>query len=261
MAAGSREGRISLVEAMLFAAGLGTRLGAMTEHTPKALIPVAGVPVLQRVATRLVEAGVDRLIINTHHFSEQIVEFVQSRNGFGAEVVFSHEPGMPLETGGGLLAAAPLFRGDAPFFVHNADILSEVPLRGVYAQHLERVPLATLVVTDRETSRRLLFDEAGLLGRLDDRKGLRIEVRTARGAVREMAFAGIHVVSPAMLSRITEKGVFSILDTYLRLAADGYAIEPFHADGYRWIDIGKPEQLAEAERVVVCDGGFPLSAD
>ena len=231
---------------MLFAAGLGTRLGALTQDIPKALVPIGGIPMLERVARRLIEAGVDRLIINTHHFGERIVEYVEGRDRFGVEVVFSHERDEPLETGGGLRQAAPLFRSGEPFFLHNADILSEIPLAQMYSQHLERRPLATLAVMTRETSRRLLFDDLGLLGRVDDGRGVRIEARDAEGEVRERAFAGIHVVSPELLPRIHETGVFSILDPYLRLAGEGLRVEPFESDGYPWIDIGKPEQLEAA---------------
>lgn len=235
---------------MIFAAGLGTRLGALTAQMPKALVPVGGVPILERVARRLIAAGVDRIVINVHHFAEQIEDYVRSRDGFGVKVGFSREPDHPLETGGGLKAAAPLLRADAPFFVHNADILSEIPLGAMYRQHLERRPLATLAGMSRPSSRQLLFDDAGLLGRTDTGKNLRIEKRPAEGEIRERAFAGIHVVDPELLGLVTETGVFSILDPYLRLAGEGRRIEPFEADGYRWLDIGKPEQLAMAEQMV-----------
>ena len=231
---------------MLLAAGLGTRLGPLTEKTPKALIPLGGVPMLERVARRLIQAGVDRLIINTHHHAEQVVEFVESRQGFGVEVAFSDEADEPLETGGGLRYARHLFRRDAPFFVHNSDILSEVPLEQMYEQHLERSPLATLAVMNRETSRRLLWDDDGLLGRVDDRKDVRLECRTPVGPVRGLGFAGIHVISPEFLTMMEEEGVFSILDPYLRLAAEGRRIDPFEVDSFRWIDIGKPDQLQAA---------------
>lgn len=231
---------------MLLAAGLGTRLGPLTQKTPKALIPLGGVPILERVARRLIEAGVDRLIINTHHHADQVVDFVESRKGFGVEVAFSHEADEPLETGGGLRYAAPLFRCAEPFFVHNSDILSEIPLEKMYSQHLERSPLATLAVMNRETTRRLLWDDDGLLGRVDDRKGVRLECRDPVGPVRGLGFAGIHVISPEFLTMMEEEGVFSILDPYLRLAAEGRRIEPFEVDSYQWIDVGKPEQLEAA---------------
>lgn len=239
-----------VVEALILAAGLGTRLGNLTRDVPKALIPVAGIPVLERVARRLIEAGADHLIINTHHHADQIVEYVTERGSFGVEVAFSHEPDRPLETGGGVAAAAHLFRGDAPFIIHNADIVSGVPLRDLYDRHQANSPLATLAVMERASSRKLLFDEAGLQGRLDEGRGIRVEARSPRGEVKERAFGGIHVVSPLFLELVSERGAFSILEPYLRLAGEGYRIEPYSVDGHPWVDIGKPGHVAEAERLI-----------
>jgi NDP-sugar pyrophosphorylase family protein len=234
---------------MLLAAGLGTRLRPLTDHTPKALLEVGGVPILERVARRLIDAGADRLIINLHHLGEQIRAYAEARRvGWGVEVAFSEEPGSALETGGGVMNAASLFRGDAPFFLHNADILTDLPLRGMYDAHLAASPLATLAVMERKSSRFLLFDDRGLLGRADEGKGIRIEVRRPVGDVRALAFAGVHVVSPEFLRLTTERGAFSILDPYLRLAAEGSTLLPFRVDGSHWTDIGKPEQLEEARR-------------
>ena len=234
---------------MILAAGLGTRLRPLTDHTPKALLDVGGVPILERVARRLIEAGADRLIINTAHLAEQIEAYVRAHDGFGVETVFSPEDPGPLETGGALLAARAHFRGDAPFFLHNADILSAIPLGEMYAAHLAaRDPLATVAVLDRPTSRRLLFDDAGLLGRTDEGKGLDLRVRPPVGEVRAIPFAGIHVISPRIFGLMTERGAFSILNPYLRLAAAGERILPFRADGHTWIDIGRPEQLERARQ-------------
>ncbi|HWK88921.1 MAG TPA: nucleotidyltransferase family protein [Longimicrobium sp.] len=234
---------------MVLAAGLGTRLRPLTDHTPKALIDVGGVPMLERVARRLVEAGADRLIINVHHHADQIEAYVRERGGFGVECVVSREPGRPLETGGALLAAQALFRGDAPFFVHNADIVTEIPLREMYGVHSSSGALATLAVMERSTSRHLLFDDAGLLGRTDEKKAVDLRVRDPIGPVRKLAFGGVHVISPRFPGLLTERGAFSILDPYLRLAAAGERIVPFRVDAYRWVDIGRPEQLEEARRL------------
>lgn len=235
---------------MLFAAGLGTRLRPLTDHTPKALVEVGGVPILERVARRLIEAGADRLIVNVHHFADQIQAYVERRGGWGVEVVVSREEGAPLETGGGLLQAEPLFRGDAPFFLHNADVLTDLPLREMYAAHAESGALATLAVMERSTSRHFLFDERGLLGRTDERRELELRARPAEGEARKLAFAGVHVVSPRIFPRITERGAFSILDPYLRLAGEGERILPFRVDDALWLDIGRPEQLEAARRAV-----------
>lgn len=234
---------------MLLAAGLGTRLRPLTNDIPKALVPVGGVPMLERVARRLIAAGADRLIINTHHFGERIHEFVESRDGWGVEIAFSHEPDRPLETGGGLLNAAHLLRRDAPFFLHNTDILTDLPLGEMYEAHAETGALATLAVMRRESTRGLLFDEVGLMGRVDGGKGIRIEARPPVGEVRRLAFGGVHVISPGFLDMLGGDGPFSILEPYLAAAAAGEQILPFHVDGFTWIDVGKPEQLKQAESV------------
>lgn len=233
----------------MLAAGLGTRLRPLTDRIPKPLVEVGGVPVLERVARRLIDAGADRLVINTHHLGKQIERYVAERDGWGVETAFSREGDQALETGGGLLQAAPLLRGDAPFWMHNADILTDLPLREMYAAHTGADPLATLAVMERPSARHLFFDDRGLFGRADTRKELEIRVREPEGSVRRLAFAGVHVVAPRMVRGITERGVFSILDPYLRLAGGGERILPFDVTGATWIDIGKPEQLEEARRL------------
>lgn len=232
---------------MLLAAGLGTRLRPLTDRIPKALIEIGGVPMLEQVARRLISAGADRLIINLHHLGEQIERFIAEREGFGVEVRFSWERERPLDTGGGLLRAAPHFRRDAPFFLHNTDILSELPLRALYEAHLASGALASMAVMERPTYRYLLFDEQGLCGRTDERKGLELRARPTRGELRRLAFGGVHVISPGIFDLLTERGAFSILDPYLRLAGEGHQILPYRVDGYAWQDIGKPEQLAELQ--------------
>jgi len=232
---------------MLLAAGLGTRLRPLTDHTPKALVEVGGSPILETVARRLIDAGADRLIINIHHHADQIRDHVATRGGWGVEVVFSPEPDAPLETGGGLLHAEHLFRGEAPFFLHNADILTDLDLRAMYAAHTGAGgPLATLAVMDRPSSRRLLFDDLGLLGRVDDGRGIELRVREPAGEERALAFCGVHVIDPRVFPLFIEQGAFSILDPYLRLAGAGERILPHRIDGAAWFDIGKPEQLERA---------------
>jgi N-acetyl-alpha-D-muramate 1-phosphate uridylyltransferase len=154
------------MQAMIFAAGLGTRLRPLTHETPKPLVEVGGVPMLERVARRLIDEGVKRLVINVHHLGEQVEAFVRARDGFGVETIVVQEPGeAPLETGGGLANAAPHFLRDRPILVHNSDILTDIPLGDLYRVHMEDGDrLATLAVMERETSRHLLFDDVGLLG-------------------------------------------------------------------------------------------------
>lgn len=238
------------MDALVFAAGLGTRLRPLTDRRPKAMIEVGGVPMLERVARRLVAAGADRIIVNTHPFPEQIERFVAARDGFGVEVVFSHEKDAPLETGGGLRHAAPLLRGRAPFFMHNADILTDLDLGAMYRAHGKSGALATLAVNDRETTRYLLFDDAGLCGHEDTRSGSVSEARPARGAVRRWAFCGVHVAGPELPSLLTERGAFSIIEPYLRLAGAGYRILSHDIGDLVWVDIGSPEKLERAEEAV-----------
>lgn len=234
------------MDAMIFAAGLGTRLRPLTDRIPKPLIPIAGVPMLERVARRLIDAGADRLIINTSHLAEQIERFVAER-GFGVDVRLSHEPGEPLDTGGALWHARAHFRADTPFFLHNGDVLTDLPLERMYAAHLESGALATLAVLPPAPERYLLFDDRGLCGLARRHTGEEERVRATAGTVRRFEFAGVHVVSPEIFGRITERGAFSILWTYVRLARDAEAIVPFSAEGAKWVDIGSMEGLRRAE--------------
>jgi NDP-sugar pyrophosphorylase family protein len=238
------------MQALVFAAGRGTRLKPLTDHLPKALVDVGGVPMLERVIRRLIQVGVDRVVVNVHPFADRIERFVRERDGFGIEVVLSHETERPLETGGGLVHARDRLRRDDPLVLHNADVLSDLPLDAMVEAHAARDPLATLAVMERPSRRFLLFDDDGLLGRVDETRDLEVRVRPSRGPVARLAFAGVHVVSPRLPARITEQGAFSILEPYLRLAREGAAIRPFRVDGSMWIDIGRPAHLEEARRLV-----------
>ena len=238
------------MEALVFAAGLGTRLRPLTDRMPKALVEVGGVPMLERVALRLVDAGVDHIVVNVHPFADRIERFVLGRGGFGVRVDLSREVERPLETGGGLRAARHLLRCDGPILLHNADVLTDLPLEALVAAHAEREALATLAVMDRSSSRGLLFDARGLLGRVDDGRGMELRAREAAGEVSRLAFAGVHAVAPTLPDLLTEEGAFSILESYLRLAGEGHRILPFRVDGCSWIDIGRPEQLEAARRMV-----------
>ncbi len=238
---------------MILAAGLGTRLRPLTDHTPKALIRVAGVPMLERVARRLVDAGVDHLIINVHHHADQVVDYVDRRDGFGVDVRLVHEVERPLETGGGLKHARAHFRG-GPFLVHNVDVISDMDLAGMVRAHQDAGALATLAVQDRPSSRFLRFDDSGLQARVDRSAGRVDTARPVHGDTRDRAFAGIHVISPGLFDLMTEDGVFSIIEPYLRLAGAGYRILPYEMTGDLWLEIGDPERLEAARR-------FPRRSD
>lgn len=243
------------MDAMILAAGLGTRLRPLTDKVPKALVPVAGVPMIERVARRLAAAGADHLVVNVHHHAAAVEAFLvdlAAELGVAAEV--SREPERPLDTGGGLLRAASLFRGDAPVFLHNVDVITEIDLGDLYAAHRGDT-VATLAVHERETTRFLLFDDDGLFGWENAGKGTSRAVREPRGAVARLGFAGIHVLSPSLFELLGAAGYrseepFSILDGYLTLASEGRRVAPHDVTGVFWVEIGNPERLARAESLL-----------
>jgi len=232
---------------MILAAGRGTRLRPLTDATAKPLLEVGGKTLLEHVACRLVDAGADRLIVNVHHHAEQIERHLEGLE-LGVEVRVSREPERALETGGGVLHAAPLFRRDEPFLLHNADVISDIDLRGLVAAQRDGDALATLAVHERETSRFLLFDRAGLFGWENVSSGRSERVRDPNGEVRRFAFAGIHAIAPRFLDLLEERGAFSIVAPYLRLSAAGHRISPHEVTGARWFEIGTPERLEAARR-------------
>ena len=234
---------------MILAAGRGTRLAPLTDDTPKPLIEVGGRTLLDRVARRLVDAGADRLIVNVHDHAERIAAHLDALE-LGVEIAISREAEEPLETGGGVLHAAHLIRRPGPFLLHNADIITEIDLRALLAAQVERGPLATLAVHERPTSRFLLFDAEGLVGWENTATGRAHRARGARGEVRRLAFAGIHAIDPRFLDLVEERGVFSIMDPYLRLAAAGERILPLDVSGVLWLEIGSPERLDAARRAM-----------
>lgn len=238
------------MDAMIFAAGLGTRLRPITEHIPKPLIPVDGVPLLARVLRRVIAAGADRVVVNAHHHVDQIAAFLREDAHPGVDVRLSVEHPLVLDTGGGLLHAVEHFRRDRPILVHNGDVLSDVPLTELAAAHRESGALATLVTLPAAGERFLVFDEAGLVGYAERGETEPRLVRPPRGAQTRRAFAGIQMLDPRILDRITERGVFSIVWPYLRLAAEGESIRPFDALDARCIDVGTPERLRQAGALV-----------
>ncbi len=233
---------------MILAAGLGTRLGPLTERTPKALIEVGGRPMLEWVAVRLIESGVDRLVINVHHHADQICSFVENMGGFGVEVLLSLEESEPLGTGGGLATAASHLRRAEPFFIHNSDIITGIDLAALYRAHqAETEALVTLAVGGRESPRYLVFDDDGLCGWGNDRTGVLNLARDLVGKPENLPFSGVHLADPSLLDQITETGVFSIITTYMRLAKEGLRIAPFDVGNALWLEIGTQERLARAQ--------------
>jgi NDP-sugar pyrophosphorylase family protein len=236
------------MKAMVLAAGIGSRLRPLTDSKPKALIDINGTPMLELVLRRLIAAGVDAAIVNVFHFPDQITNYLKTRRNFGIRIEISRESEL-LDTGGGLKKAAAFFDDGKPFFVHNVDVFSSVNLGLLYHRHEQSAALATLSVRARKSGRLFLFDREGLLRGWESTN----EGRTdwARGPVddaEKLAFDGIHVISPKILTKFTESGVFSITKAYLRLAGADEAIRSFRADDYFWRDIGGLGKLEEIRR-------------
>src|SRR5712692_7117625 len=222
------------MKAMILAAGLGTRLRPLTDHRPKALVEIAGRTLLEITLSRLLAFGIREVIINVHHFADAILDYLKTNDNFGIHIEVSREDVL-LDTGGGLKKAAYFFLEDSkrlsePFILHNVDVISTIDLGRMVQFHTENQAFATLAVQNREASRYLLFDrQLQLCGRRtgQDGKPELVGSSSEPQAVSEsqaLAFSGIHVISPRLLNRITEEGVFSIITSYLRLAAGGEKI-------------------------------------
>ena len=234
-------------QAMIFAAGLGTRLRPLTDTMPKALVPVGNEPLLGHVSRRLHDAGFGRAVVNVHHFPDQIIHYLHTQPVEGMEFLVSDERDMLLETGGGLRKAAPLFDADSPVLVHNVDIFSNADLRALYDGATDD---ATLLVSQRQTSRYLLFDDdMRLMGWTNVQTG---EVRSVYNDLdpercQRLAFSGIHVLAPSML-RLMQSWPqrFSIIDFYLAVC-DKMVVRGAVQPGLRLLDVGKVNSLAQAE--------------
>jgi len=234
------------MKAMVLAAGLGTRLRPLTDDRPKALVNVADRTLLEITLTRLKQFGVREVIVNVHHFADMIVAYLRANNNFGLHVEISRE-NILLDTGGGLKKAGWFFDRDSePFLLHNVDVISTIDFQEMLRFHNDRQGLATLAVKDRQTSRFLIFDEQQeLCGRRLVREE-KLEIARPSSQRVELAFAGIHIISPRLISLLTGEGAFSIIDSYLGLAGRGEKIFGFRADTYNWRDLGTVESLKKA---------------
>jgi mannose-1-phosphate guanylyltransferase len=240
------------MKAMVLAAGLGTRLRPLTNDRPKALVEVGGRTLLEITLARLRAVGVREVIVNVHHFADKVISFLKAHDNFGMRIEVSREDVL-LDTGGGLKKAGWFFleksdSADEPFILHNVDVVSTIDLERMVQLHKESGSLATLAVQQRDSSRQLIFDEQmQLCGRRAGRDRQSEMVRAAQQP-QSLAFSGIHVISPRLLPLMKEEGVFSIIDSYLRLAGGGEKIAAFRADEYYWRDLGKPKDLEQASR-------------
>jgi NDP-sugar pyrophosphorylase family protein len=238
------------MRAMVLAAGQGTRLRPLTDHCPKALVEVGGRTLLEITLTRLRAFGVREVIINVYHFSGMILDFLKANNNFGMRIEISREEVL-LDTGGGLKRAGWFFledssRMDEPFLLHNVDVISALDFQSMVQAHKENRALATLAVQERVSSRYLLFNEQSQLAGRRAGKDKQPELVRPAKELQALAFTGIHVISPRLLTLIKEEGVFSIIDLYLRLAGEGENISGFRADNYYWRDLGKLDQVQQA---------------
>src|SRR5512138_1498634 len=212
------------MKAMVLAAGLGTRLRPITNTRPKALVEVGSRTLLEITLTRLKDSGAGEVIINVHHFADMVVDYLKSHDNFGMHLEISREEVL-LDTGGGLKKAGWFFQDkpDAPFILHNVDVITTIDLQQMVKFHIEHRPLVTLAMQNRKTSRYLLFDEQGrLCGKSP----------TPDPRFASLGFAGIHIISPRLLSMMPGDDIFSIIDVYIDLAARGETILAFRADGY-----------------------------
>jgi NDP-sugar pyrophosphorylase family protein len=249
------------MKAMVLAAGLGTRLRPLTNDRPKALVAVAGRTLLEITLRRLRAFGVSEVIVNAHHHAEMIVDYLKANNNFGMQIEVSCEDKL-LDTGGGLKKAAHFFSDSPqePFILHNVDVLSAIDLGRMMRFHTQHGALATLAVQQRETARYLLFDEQGLLcGRRVKRAELSEDEMTRPAAnAHALAFSGIHVISPQIFTNMKEEGAFSIIDAYLNLASQGENILAFRADEWYWRDLGRLENILQAEQDMA-SGKYPCN--
>ncbi len=239
------------MEAMVFAAGLGTRLRPLTDNTPKALVEVGGVSLLEHNIRNLIEFGCSRIVVNVHHFAEQIIQFLREHR-FDTEIVISDERNELLDTGGGLKKAESLFSGKYPILIHNVDVLSTLDLKHFYAYHCQQGAIATVAVSRRTSSRYFLFDDQYRL--VGWQNQLTHETQWAAQKpiqhTQLLAFSGIHVVNPEFLKELPPVKKYSIISEYLRIAQE-YPIlaYPHHAE--QWMDVGKPETLQQAEHFLL----------
>lgn len=236
------------MKAMILAAGLGTRLKPFTDKHPKALALVNGKTLLQRNIEYLATFGIKEVVVNVHHFAEQIIDLIKTNDGFGSNITISDETNEVLETGGGLMKAQPFLNDNEPFVLLNVDILTDMDLDKMIRQHKTSKALATLCVSQRKTSRYFLFDEANnLCGWRNVFSNEETIVRQA-DTYFEKAFWGIHIISPQIFNLVKRQGKFSIVNAYMDLCKT-FTIAGFDDNTSNFIDVGKPESIALAEKM------------
>lgn len=236
------------MKAMIFAAGLGTRLKPLTDNKPKAMVEFKGKPLLQHTMEYLISYGVREFVVNVHHYADQITDFLNQKENFGCKVDISDESDDLLETGGGLKKASQYLTAGGPFLVMNVDILTNLNISHLLEFHNTNKSLATLAVTERESSRYFLFNRQNELCGWKNTKTGEVKVIRQEAEFIPKAFSGIHVINPEIFDHIKQKGRFSIVETYLDLCSD-YIIKGFDHSCDILIDVGKPESLEKAEKL------------
>lgn len=238
------------MRAMIFAAGLGTRFKPWTDTHPKALAMVNGKSLLQRNIEYLQQYNIKDVVVNVHHFSDQIIEAVKKSNGWGSHVTISDETDEVLETGGGLLKAKNLLEGNEPFITLNADFLTNLNIDDLFAFHKKQQALISFGVTNRKTSRNFLFDEDyRLCGWRNNTTGEE-KISIPKNNLKEMAYSCVVIFQPEIFDLIPQRGKFSLVDTYLSLAPH-HPIYGYNHSGDKLVDVGKPESVALAEKMFV----------
>ena len=245
------------MKALIFAAGLGTRLRPFTLEHPKALVPLAGIPMLERVIRKVIDAGITDIVVNVHHFASQIVDFLNDKDNFGADIHISDESRLLLDTGGGLLNARRWLQGDDPILIHNADILTDFPIAEMAEAHRRAKALATLLVDKRGSSRQLLFNNGRMLCGWENLKTGEVlppQLAQHAGAIPDsvlpLAFGGVHIVSPEIFPLLTSyhsPGTpFPIVPFYVSICGHCQLLGYTPSQPYMWHDIGRPESLSAA---------------
>jgi N-acetyl-alpha-D-muramate 1-phosphate uridylyltransferase len=234
------------MKGMIFAAGLGTRFKPWTDQHPKALALINGKSLLQRNIEYLQKYGIMEVVVNVHHFADQVINAVKQNNGWGSTVSISDETSEVLETGGGLLKARDLLEGDEPFVTINADILTDLNLKRLLDYHKDYKPLVSFGVTNRKTSRYFLFDEYDRLCGWRNKKTNDEIIAIPKKKLVERAYSCVVVFEPRIFPLIPQRGKFSIVETYLSLAKDNLILGYDHT-GDKFADVGKPESVSAAE--------------
>ncbi len=235
--------------AMVFAAGLGTRLGKITQHLTKALVEIAGKPLIHHILSKLHSAGFGTVVVNTHHHSADLIRYLHQLSFENFEILISEETDKLLETGGGLRHAQHLFRDASHILLHNTDIISEIDLNALYSYHCSSDNLATLAVKRRKTSRYFLFDDHNMLKGWKNISSNTV-ITNSSEPLKELAFSGIHAVSNKVFDLMPNKEVFSLTELYLELCSKN-KIQAWEHDNDKWVDVGKPEHFSEAKQILL----------